>query len=78
MHALWGQGRSISIPSEIKQKYPPEIILGSEETGSNRDSTHSAKNYVFNMLGSSHLKDETFLITHDELRCIDFFRGKFG
>ena len=33
MHTLWGQGHSVPISNDIKSQYPPDISLGSEETG---------------------------------------------
>ena len=47
MHALWGKGRSISIPDHIKQKYPTDIILGSEETGSKGDPWTNARDEAY-------------------------------
>lgn len=47
MNALWGPSQSPPIPNKIKQQYPPEIILGSEETGRKGDPWTNARDEAY-------------------------------
>ena len=43
MDSIWGKSKSIPIPDDVRNQYPPDIILGEEEEGMSGDPWTNAR-----------------------------------